>query len=54
MYFKDAEPGLDTVVMFDDLRTPGTGEDFYRTGQDKGVTFTKGKASSVEPERQHA
>ena len=49
MYFKQANPDTDTVVMFTDLRTPGMGEDFYRSGQDKGVTFTKGKASSVEP-----
>jgi quinone-modifying oxidoreductase subunit QmoB len=49
MYFKDANPDVDTVVMFTDLRTPGMGEDFYRSGQEKGVTFTKGKASSVEP-----
>jgi quinone-modifying oxidoreductase subunit QmoB len=35
--------------MFTDLRTPGMGEDFYRSGQNKGVTFTKGVCSSVEP-----
>ncbi len=49
MYFKAANPDVDTVVMFTDLRTPGMGEDFYRSGQDKGVNFTKGKASGVEP-----
>ena len=49
MYFKDANPDVDTVVMFTDLRTPGMGEDFYRSGQNKGITFTKGKCSSVEP-----
>jgi quinone-modifying oxidoreductase subunit QmoB len=49
MYFKDRNQDIDTVVMFTDLRTPGLGEDFYRSGQDKGVTFTKGRASSVEP-----
>ncbi len=48
MYFKDANPAVDTVVMFTDLRTPGMGEDFYRSGQNKGVTFTKGVASAVE------
>ncbi|CAG0939241.1 heterodisulfide reductase subunit A2 [Gallionellaceae bacterium] len=47
MYFKDANPGIDTVVMYTDLRTPGMGEDFYRSAQNKGVTFTKGKASEV-------
>ncbi|MEO1766108.1 FAD-dependent oxidoreductase [Thiobacter aerophilum] len=47
MYFKDRNPDVDTVVIFDDLRTPGNGEDFYRSAQRKGVTFTKGKVSSV-------
>lgn len=48
MYFKDANPDIDTVVIYTDLRMPGNGEDFYRSGQDKGVIFTKGKVSSVE------
>jgi quinone-modifying oxidoreductase subunit QmoB len=48
MYFKDNNPDIDTVVVYTDLRMPGNGEDFYRSGQNKGVTFTKGKVSSVE------
>ncbi|HJW23335.1 MAG TPA: hydrogenase iron-sulfur subunit [Rhodocyclaceae bacterium] len=48
MYFKDANPEVDTVVMYQDLRVPGMGEDFYRSAQDKGVIFTKGKAATVE------
>ncbi len=48
MYFKDANPQVNTVVMYTDLRLPGMGEDFYRSAQNKGVTFTKGKASAVE------
>ncbi|MGO8755804.1 MAG: FAD-dependent oxidoreductase [Gallionellaceae bacterium] len=48
MYFKDANPEVDTVVMYTDLRMPGMGEDFYRSAQDKGVIFTKGKASTVD------
>jgi len=48
MYFKDANPAVDTTVIFTDLRTPGNGEDFYRSAQRKGVTFTKGKVASVE------
>jgi quinone-modifying oxidoreductase subunit QmoB len=46
-YFKDQNPDIDTVVMYQDLRVPGMGEDFYRSAQDKGVVFTKGKASKV-------
>ena len=49
MYFKDANPGVDTVVLYDDLRVPGMGEDFYRSAQTKGVTFTKGEAAKVVP-----
>lgn len=46
MYAKDA--GAEATILFDDLRTPGAaGEDFYRAGQDKGVTFRKGKVSEV-------
>ncbi len=48
MYFKAADPGVDTVVLYTDLRTPGMGEDFYRSAQRQGVTFTKGRATSVE------
>ncbi|MDP1605815.1 MAG: FAD-dependent oxidoreductase, partial [Rhodocyclaceae bacterium] len=39
MYFKDQNPDIDTVVVYDDLRVPGMGEDFYRSAQTKGVTF---------------
>jgi len=40
--------GGDATVLFDDLRTPGaTGEDFYRSGQDAGVTFSKGEVAKV-------
>jgi quinone-modifying oxidoreductase subunit QmoB len=49
MYFKDANPLVDTVVLYTDLRVPGMGEDFYRSAQRKGVTFTKGQARSVVP-----
>ncbi|MEW6330874.1 MAG: hydrogenase iron-sulfur subunit [Pseudomonadota bacterium] len=49
MYFKDQNPAVDTVVMYTDLRTPGNGEDFYRSAQKKGVIFTKGVASEVVP-----
>ena len=48
MYFKDQNPDIDTNVIYTDLRTPGAGgEDFYRSGQRKGVTFTKGIVNEV-------
>ena len=43
------QAGGDATVLFSDLRTPGsTGEDFYRSGQEAGVTFSKGTVNSVE------
>ncbi|MFV2055276.1 MAG: hydrogenase iron-sulfur subunit [Thiohalomonadales bacterium] len=48
MYFKQNNKKIDTNVIYSDLRTPGAGgEDFYRSGQDMGVTFTKGQVSEV-------
>jgi quinone-modifying oxidoreductase subunit QmoB len=48
MYFKDQNPEIETEILFDDLRTPGApGEDFYRSGQDKMITFRKGKVTGV-------
>jgi len=48
MYFKEQNPNIDTAVIYTDLRTPGNGEDFYRSAQKKGVIFTKGKVASVD------
>lgn len=47
MYFKDANPDVETVVLFTDLRMPGNNEDFYRAAQNKGVIFRKGEVSNV-------
>jgi quinone-modifying oxidoreductase subunit QmoB len=47
MYFKDANPDVDTVVLYTDLRMPGNNEDFYRAAQNKGVIFSKGVVSKV-------
>ncbi len=50
LYFKTQNPGCDTTVLFSDLRTPGvSGEDFYRAGQEKQVTFSKGQVAGVIP-----
>jgi quinone-modifying oxidoreductase subunit QmoB len=48
MYFKEENASIDTVVMYQDLRVPGMGEDFYRSAQQKGVIFTKAKVNQVE------
>ncbi|HER26512.1 MAG TPA: FAD-dependent oxidoreductase [Rhodospirillales bacterium] len=43
----DADPDVMAYIIFDELRTPGTAEEFYRVAQDKGVIFVKGKVESV-------
>ena len=43
MYFRNQNPDIDTNVIYTDLRTPGNGEDFYRSAQNKGVIFIPGK-----------
>ncbi len=50
MYFKAQNGDCDTTILFNNLRTPGAaGEDFYRAGQEKMVTFSKGEVSEVVP-----
>ena len=34
-------------IVYEELRTPGVAEEFYRTAQTKGVIFIKGKVKSV-------
>lgn len=48
LYLKESDPGIDAVVLYDDLRVPGMGEDFYRAAQEAGVTFTKARVTGVE------
>jgi len=48
LYFKSANEGCDTTIIYNNLRTPGAaGEDFYRAGQNAGIIFTKGAVSAV-------
>ncbi|HYA36871.1 MAG TPA: FAD-dependent oxidoreductase [Candidatus Methylomirabilis sp.] len=49
MYFKNQNPDIDTNIIYTDLRTPGNGEDFYRSAQKKEVIFTKGVVNEVVP-----
>ncbi len=35
-------------IVYEELRTPGTAEEFYREAQRSGVIFMKGKVSSVD------
>ena len=49
LYFKTQNgTDCDTTILFDNLRTPGAaGEDFYRSGQQQMVIFSKGKVNEV-------
>ncbi len=50
MYFKELNGDCDTTILFNNLRTPGAaGEDFYRAGQEKMVTFSKADVSEIIP-----
>jgi quinone-modifying oxidoreductase subunit QmoB len=43
----ETDPGASIYILFDELRTPGTAEEFYRQAQEAGVIFIKGKVKSV-------
>ena len=43
----ETNPAANVYILFDELRTPGTAEEFYRQAQDAGVIFIKGKVKSV-------
>jgi quinone-modifying oxidoreductase subunit QmoB len=42
-----ADPTANVYILFDELRTPGTAEEFYRQAQEAGVIFIKAKVKSV-------
>ena len=42
-----ADSEVMVYIIFDELRTPGTAEEFSRAAQDAGVIFMKGKVKSV-------
>ncbi len=42
-----SDPDAMAYIVFDELRTPGTAEEFYRQAQEAGVVFIKGKVKSV-------
>ncbi|MDA1090858.1 MAG: hydrogenase iron-sulfur subunit [Proteobacteria bacterium] len=44
----EADPDAMAYIIFDELRTPGTAEEFYRQAQEAGVIFMKGKVSGVD------
>ncbi len=44
----EADPEASAYIIYEELRTPGTAEEFYRQAQEAGVIFIKGKVKSVD------
>src|SRR5208283_4421054 len=43
----EAAPQAMVYIIYDELRTPGVAEEFYRAAQEAGVIFMKGKVKGV-------
>lgn len=43
-----SDPKASAYIVYDELRTPGTAEEFYRQAQRAGVIFMKGKVGAVD------
>ena len=47
LQIKHADPGAEVCIVYQELRTPGVAEEFYRTAQAAGVVFIKGSVKDV-------
>jgi quinone-modifying oxidoreductase subunit QmoB len=47
LQIREADPDGSVYVLYEELRTPGVAEEFYRAAQRAGVVFIKGKVKSV-------
>ena len=47
LQIREADPESSVYIIYDELRTPGVAEEFYRAAQNAGVIFMKGKVKSV-------
>jgi len=47
LQIRAANPEAMIYIIFQELRTPGTAEEFYRQAQEEGIVFMKGKVQSV-------
>jgi len=43
----ESDPDAMVYIIYEEMRTPGTAEEFYRQAQEAGVIFMKGKVKSV-------
>jgi quinone-modifying oxidoreductase subunit QmoB len=51
LQIRNADPGASVYIIYEELRTPGVAEEFYRAAQRAGVIFLKGKVKSVGADR---
>ncbi|MEE8444089.1 MAG: FAD-dependent oxidoreductase, partial [Alphaproteobacteria bacterium] len=47
LQLREADPEVMVYIIYQELRTPGTAEEFYRQAQEAGVIFMKGNVKSV-------
>jgi len=47
LQIRAANPDAMIYIIFQELRTPGTAEEFYRQAQEEGIVFMKGEVQSV-------
>jgi quinone-modifying oxidoreductase, subunit QmoB len=48
LQLREADPQTSVYIIYEELRTPGVAEEFYRSAQSAGVIFIKGKVKSVD------
>lgn len=48
LQIREADPDASVYVVYEELRTPGVAEEFYRAAQRAGVIFIKGRVKGVD------
>ncbi|MBF0130657.1 MAG: FAD-dependent oxidoreductase [Alphaproteobacteria bacterium] len=48
LQLREANPKTMVYIVYEEMRTPGVAEEFYRSAQTAGVIFVKGKVKSVD------
>ncbi len=48
LQLREAHPDVMIYIIYEELRTPGVAEEFYRTSQRAGVIFLKGKVQKID------
>ncbi|VBB69486.1 heterodisulfide reductase, subunit A/methylviologen reducing hydrogenase, subunit delta [invertebrate metagenome] len=48
LQLREANPDVMVYIVYEELRTPGVAEEFYRTAQREGIIFLKGKVKRID------